>query len=125
MDPCELRLAKGDVAVRDLVARREPLVDFALRHMVARYDLDTVEGRVEALRRAAPLVAKIKDRALRPEYVRKLAGDLGMEIEPVQRAVLAAANGQPAGEAAPRPAPPRPGRARPRTARGRWSSVRR
>ncbi|SCE86634.1 DNA primase [Micromonospora viridifaciens] len=100
MDPCELRLAKGDLAVRDLVARREPLVDFALRHVINRYDLDTVDGRVEAMRRAAPLVAKIKDREKRPEYVRKLAGDLGMEIEPVQRAVLAAASGQPAGEAA-------------------------
>ncbi|MEU2611095.1 DNA primase [Micromonospora sp. NPDC007271] len=104
MDPCELRLAKGDLAVRDLVARREPLVDFALRHAINRYDLDTVDGRVEAMRRAAPLVAKIKDREKRPEYVRKLAGDLGMEIEPVQRAVLAAASGPPAGEA---PAPAR------------------
>ena len=95
MDPCELRLAKGDLAVRDLVARREPLVDFALRHVISRYDLDTVDGRVEAMRRAAPLVAKLKDREKRPEYVRKLAGDLGMEIEPVQRAVLAAASGRP------------------------------
>ncbi|KWV30577.1 DNA primase [Micromonospora rifamycinica] len=92
MDPCDLRLAKGDLAIRDLVARREPLVDFALRHVINRYDLDTVDGRVEAMRRAAPLVAKIKDREKRPEYVRKLAGDLGMEIEPVQRAVLAAAH---------------------------------
>ncbi|MCZ7418432.1 MULTISPECIES: DNA primase [unclassified Micromonospora] len=96
MDPCELRLAKGDLAVRDLVARREPLVDFALRHVISRYDLDTVDGRVEAMRRAAPLVAKLKDREKRPEYVRKLAGDLGMEIEPVQRAVLTAASGRPA-----------------------------
>ncbi|MER7892380.1 DNA primase [Micromonospora sp. NPDC094482] len=102
MDPCELRLAKGDLAVRDLVARREPLVDFALRHMISRYDLDTVDGRVEAMRRAAPLVAKLKDREKRPEYVRKLAGDLGMEIEPVQRAVLAAASA-PAGREAPAP----------------------
>ncbi|RGC66080.1 DNA primase [Micromonospora sp. MW-13] len=104
MDPCELRLAKGDLAVRDLVARREPLVDFALRHVINRYDLDTVDGRVEAMRRAAPLVAKLKDREKRPEYVRKLAGDLGMEIEPVQRAVLAAASGQPAGQPSPGPA---------------------
>ncbi|MFG1678124.1 DNA primase [Micromonospora sp. NPDC049282] len=110
MDPCDLRLAKGDLAVRDLVARREPLVDFALRHMINRFDLDTVDGRVEAMRRAAPLVAKIKDREKRPEYVRKLAGDLGMEIEPVQRAVLTAANGEPA---AGRPAPTRPGPATP------------
>src|SRR5690606_26631674 len=93
MDPCELRLVKGDAAVRDLIARREPLVDFALRQVISRFDLDTVDGRIEAMRRAAPLVAKIKDRDRRPEYIRKLAGDLGMEIEPVQRAVLAAAKG--------------------------------
>jgi DNA primase len=93
MDPCELRLAKGDLAVRDLVARREPLVDFALRQVLSRFDLDTVEGRVEAMRRAAPLVAKIKDREKRPEYARKLAGDLGMDVEPVQRAVAKYAGG--------------------------------
>jgi DNA primase len=87
MDPCELRLAKGDAAVRDLVARREPLIAFALRSVLSRFDLDTAEGRVGALRAAAPLVGKIKDHALRPEYVRKLAGDIGMELEPVQRAV--------------------------------------
>lgn len=112
MDPCDLRLAKGDLAVRDLVARREPLVDFALRHEISRFDLDTVDGRVEAMRRAAPLVAQLKDREKRPEYVRKLAMDLGMEIEPVQRAVLAAANTPPSGgrdaAPAPRPAPARP-----------------
>jgi DNA primase len=97
MDPCDLRLAKGDLAIRDLVARREPLVDFALRQVLMRYDLDTVDGRVEAMRRAAPLVAKLKDREKRPEYVRKLAGDLGMEIEPVQRAVMAATATRPGG----------------------------
>jgi DNA primase len=93
MDPCELRLAKGDLAVRDLVARREPLVDFALRQVLLRFDLDTVDGRVEAMRRAAPLVARLKDREKRPEYVRKLAGDLGMELEPVHRAVALAVRG--------------------------------
>ncbi|GII24617.1 DNA primase [Planosporangium mesophilum] len=93
MDPNELRLAKGDVAVRDLVARREPLLAFALRSVLSRFDLDTAEGRVAALRATAPLVAKIKDRALQPEYTRKLAGDLGMEMETVQRFVAHAAKG--------------------------------
>ncbi len=91
MDPCELRLARGDAAVRDLVARREPLIAFALRSHLARYDLDTAEGRVAALRATAPLVAKIKDRALRPEYARTLAGNLGMEVDAVTRAVASAA----------------------------------
>jgi DNA primase len=106
MDPCELRLAKGDLAVRDMIAGREPLVDFALRRTIGRFDLDTVEGRVEAMRKAAPLVAKIKDREKRPEYARKLAGDLGMDLDPVLRAVNAATRGEssdvrPAGARAP------------------------
>ncbi|HVX46407.1 MAG TPA: DNA primase, partial [Mycobacteriales bacterium] len=41
MDPCELRQAKGDAAVRDLIARREPLVAFAIRSTLAAYDLET------------------------------------------------------------------------------------
>ncbi len=91
MDPCELRLAQGDAAVRDLVARREPLIAFALRSVLARHDLDTIEGQVAALRASAPLVAKIKDRALRPAYAQRLAGQLGMDLEPVNRAVASAA----------------------------------
>jgi DNA primase len=83
MDPCDLRLAKGDGAVRDVVASRVPLVEFAIRSTLAKYDLDTAEGRVQAMQVAAPLVAKIKDRALRPEYARRLAGWLGMDVEPV------------------------------------------
>jgi DNA primase len=83
MDPCDLRLAKGDVAVRDVVAARVPLVEFAVKSTLAKYDLETAEGRVQAMQVAAPLVAKIKDRALRPEYARRLAGWLGMEVEPV------------------------------------------
>ena len=87
MDPCELRLAKGDTAVVDLVNAREPLVSFAIKAGLARFDLETAEGRVQGLAHAAPLVAKIKDRALRPEYARLLAGWLGMEVEAVSAAV--------------------------------------
>jgi DNA primase len=83
MDPCELRLAKGDTSVVDLVAARVPLVEFAIKAGLAGFDLETAEGRVQALSHAAPLVAKIKDRALRPEYARRLAGWLGMEVEEV------------------------------------------
>lgn len=96
MDPCELRLAKGDLAVRDLVASREPLIAFALRSTISRYDLDTVEGRVAALRATAPMVAKIKDRSLLGGYSQRLAGDLGLDVDEVRRAVQAAGGGAPA-----------------------------
>ncbi|GLZ39584.1 DNA primase [Actinokineospora sp. NBRC 105648] len=79
MDPCELRQAKGDVAVKDLVARRRPLFTFAIRAELTNYDLDTAEGRVEALRRTVPLVAQIKDHSLRDEYARQLAGWVGWD----------------------------------------------
>ena len=90
MDPCELRQHKGDTAVRDLIARRVPLFEFALRSTMGRFDLDTPEGRVSALQAAAPVVAAIRDHSLRPEYARTLAGWLGMEVEPVARAVAQA-----------------------------------
>ena len=53
MDPCDLRLAKGDEAVADLVEPRTPLFEFALRQIVVRYDLDTPAGRAAALDEAA------------------------------------------------------------------------
>ena len=58
MDPCELRQEKGDAAVRDLVARRVPMFEFAIRSMLEDYDLDHAEGRVEALRRTVPVPAR-------------------------------------------------------------------
>jgi DNA primase len=76
-DPCELRQAHGDAAVRDLVARRTPLIEFVLKTTLAEYDLETVEGRVHALERTAPLLASIKDHALRPAYARRLAALIG------------------------------------------------
>ena len=79
MDPCELRIANGDTAVRDLVARRVPLVEFMLRATTRRFDLDTAEGQTAALDRAIPMVAQIKDHALRDEYARRLAGLVGVD----------------------------------------------
>ncbi|MEV7501563.1 DNA primase [Streptomyces sp. NPDC093018] len=78
MDPCELRLAKGDAAVADLAEPRTPLFEFALRQIVDRYDLDTAGGRAAALDEAAPVVAKIKDRSVRREVAVQLAGLVGI-----------------------------------------------
>jgi len=77
MDPCDLRLRSGDAALRDLVARRTPLFEFAIRSALAEHDLDNAEGRVAALRRCVPMVAQIKDPSLRDEYARQLAGWVG------------------------------------------------
>jgi DNA primase len=68
LDPCDLRLKQGDAAVRDLIARRVPLFEFAIRSVLNDHDLNTAEGRLAALDAAAPIVAKIKDRSLRQLY---------------------------------------------------------
>lgn len=91
MDPCELRQAKGPDAVRALVAGRTPLYEFVIRSTLASYDLRTAEGRIGALRAAAPIVAGIRDAALRPEYTRLLSGWLGIDDQDsVRRAVQGA-----------------------------------
>jgi len=90
LDPCDLRLAKGDDAVRLLVSSRKPMFEFMIRRVIASHDLETVEGRVAALRAAAPVVAGIRDQALSVGYIRNLAGWLGMDPSEVQRAVAPA-----------------------------------
>lgn len=96
MDPCELRMAQGERAVVELVNSRTPLFEFVIRSVLRQLDLRTAEGRVKALRAAAPVVARIRDRALQREYTRLLAGWIGMDISEVARAVRSSGSSRPA-----------------------------
>jgi DNA primase len=91
LDPCDLRLQRGEAAVRELVARRVPLYRFVMNNVLKQHDLDRADGRLAALRSAAPLVASIRDNALVSGYARELAGLLGMDIEEVRAEVMRAA----------------------------------
>lgn len=81
LDPCDLRLKHGDGAVRDLVARRVPLFEFAIRSALGKHNLDTTEGQLAALDEAAPIVARIKDSGLRGRYAVNLDRWLGLMNE--------------------------------------------
>ncbi|MGW7682847.1 DNA primase [Kribbella sp. NPDC054772] len=106
LDPCDLRLQKGDAAVRELIGRRVPLYRFVLSNVLSKYDLDRADTRVDALREAAKLVISIRDRSKVDAFTRELAGHLGMDEDKVRSEVYRAAsrsNAQPAapsGEAA-------------------------
>ncbi|USQ75066.1 DNA primase [Ornithinimicrobium cryptoxanthini] len=89
-DPNDLRLRGGDEPVRELVDAAVPMFEFAVRSTIAPYDLDRAEERVSAMRAAAPILAGIRDKALRPEYVRTAAGWLGMPVERVAAEVARA-----------------------------------
>ncbi len=91
MDPCDLRMAKGPEAVRALVDDRKPLFAFVIQAKIKQFDLNTVEGRVAAVRAAAPEIVGIRDRSQRDGYIRQVAGWIGTEIDEVRREVGRAA----------------------------------
>jgi DNA primase len=90
LDPCDLRLNRGDDAVRRLITTRKPMFEFMIRRVLDAHNLTTVEGRVAALRATAPVVAGIRDGALEDGYVRQTAQWLGLEMDEVRRAVASA-----------------------------------
>ena len=122
-DPCDLRLSAGDTVVRDLVARREPLFEFAIRAELREHDLDTAEGRVAALQRCVPIVARIKREELRDEYARRLAGLDGLGDEFARSSAGCARRPGSRLSAPALPVPPR--RRRPATTRACTGSARR
>ena len=105
LDPCDLRIHRGDAAVRAAIEARTPMFEFVIDRRLSDFDLRSVEGRAGALRAAAPVVAGIRDPALRPGYIRVLARRLGADLDEVAAAVTAAAG--PAHPAEARPEGPR------------------
>ncbi|MCW2831641.1 MAG: primase, partial [Aeromicrobium sp.] len=108
MDPCDLRLAEGDSAVRELVASRVPLYRFVLDNMLGKYDLDRGDQRVDAVREAVGLASAIRDKSKVDELLREIAGRVGSDIDQVRaehrrHAALVAKAGPAAAQAAEAP----------------------
>ncbi len=81
LDPCDLRLEKGDAAVRELIARRVPLYRFVLGNVVGKYDLDRADGRIDAVREAARLVASIRDQSKVTAFAQEISKMVGSDID--------------------------------------------
>ncbi|MBI2245160.1 MAG: DNA primase [Nocardioides sp.] len=87
LDPCDLRIQKGDAAVRELVARRVPLYRFVLSNVVRKYDLDRADGRIDAVRETARLVASVRDQSKVTAFAQEISKMVGADID--TNAVLA------------------------------------
>jgi DNA primase len=87
LDPCDLRIAHGDTAIPDLIARRIPLYRFVMENTVSGFDLDRADGRLAAVRAAAPLFASERDNSLVSGYLRELAQMVGMDVDQVRQEV--------------------------------------
>jgi DNA primase len=90
LDPCDLRTARGDEAVRLMLENKKPLFEFAIKQKLQKFDLASIEGRVAAARAAAPVVAGIQDPAMKPAYIRELAGWVNLDTNDVAALVEAA-----------------------------------
>src|SRR5690606_36059271 len=83
MDPCDLRLSRGDEAVRELIAARIPLYRFVLDHTLERYDLDRADQRIDAVREAVTLVSAIRDVSKADAFLREIAIRVGVDVDVV------------------------------------------
>jgi DNA primase len=110
-DPAELLAASGPSAFHELVEAAVPIGQFQVRRVLADADLDTPEGRDQALERAARLIAEHtrQGSAMRDELVREVADRLDVPELHVRTALDSP-------RPATGPAPARPATPRPRTA---------
>ena len=94
LDPCDVRLARGDQGVRDLIESRVPLYRFVMDNILSRYDLDHADGQISALRQAVPLVGSIRDASKKNRYISELAKMVGVDQADVLREMKRSAQRQ-------------------------------
>ena len=87
LDPCDLRIERGNEAVRSLIERAKPLYDFVIDAAIGRFDTTFTAGQMGAVKAVAPLIAQIRDRSLHDLYTRKAARRVGVDLDVLQREV--------------------------------------
>ncbi|MDK7188962.1 DNA primase [Bifidobacterium sp. UMB1230] len=90
LDPCDLRIQRGDEAVRSLIAHANPLYDFVIDTVIRRFDTSFTTGQMGAVKAVAPLVAQIRDRSLLDLYTRKAVRNIGVDLDVMRREVESA-----------------------------------
>lgn len=87
LDPCDLRIKRGNEAVRALIDHAEPLYDFVIKTAIGRFDTTYTTGQMGAVKAVAPLIAQIRDRSLLDLYSRKAVRQIGVDLDIMQREV--------------------------------------
>ncbi|MDF7663619.1 DNA primase [Bifidobacterium sp. ESL0763] len=87
LDPCDLRIQRGNEAVRSLIDHARPLYDFVIDTAIDRFDTSYATGQMGAVKAAAPLIAQIRDRSLLDLYTRKATRRIGIELDIMRREV--------------------------------------
>ena len=87
LDPCDLRIKRGNEAVRARIANAEPLYEFVSKTAIGRFDTTYTTGQMGAVKAVAPLIAQIRDRSLLDLYSRKAVRQIGVDLDIMQREV--------------------------------------
>jgi len=104
-DPDEYIRKHGADAFRALVKEALPLVEYRLQYVLKHVNYDTLDGKVKALHEMLPVLAGIKETAVRSEYEKKLAQILLLDEGVVRDELRRYARGAVAEESAPVRAP--------------------
>ncbi|MGQ9487279.1 MAG: DNA primase [Armatimonadota bacterium] len=72
-DPDSLLRRLGAPALQECIDQAEPLTAFLINDLYRRYDVSTVEGRVQVLKSAIPILAGIPSSIERDRYITELA----------------------------------------------------
>lgn len=81
MDPCDLRLARGDKAVRDQFAEPMPLIQFVLDQTLDAADTSSIQGKFDAATEVRAALSMLSDRLLQAEYAKYAAKRLGIQVD--------------------------------------------
>lgn len=90
LDPCDLRIERGNDALRQLIANAKPLFDFVIDTAIDRFATTYTTGQMGAVKAVAPLIAQIRDESLWDLYARKVARRIGVELDVLRNEVRAA-----------------------------------
>ena len=90
LDPCDLRIERGNDALRQLIANAKPLFDFVIDTAIDRFATAYTTGQMGAVKAVAPLIAQIRDESLWDLYARKVARRIGVELDVLRHEVRAA-----------------------------------
>lgn len=85
LDPCDLRIKHGDLAIAKMVENRRPIYEFALDQKISGHDLTSYPGRLAAATAAVPVLAKLSDLGAREQYVRMLAAKVQLSADEINR----------------------------------------
>jgi DNA primase len=89
LDPCDLRISKGDAAVQAMIQNKKPIYEFAIDQKITGHDLSAYPGRLSAATAAVTVLAKVTELGAREEYVRMLAAKVQLGNDEINRLLSA------------------------------------